>query len=201
MAQAGRVGEELTGFYFLNPTLLSWTPWVPGRPTGGLCRPVVIAPSRRARRGGGVWEMDIRDPPWAQANFPPPPRMCRGGRQPRARGDAPLHRAHSCPRARFVTSRHPGLRRCGATSRRRLPGRESDVMFLLVHLPACGCQGSCAGCWFGILVTGLPALVHSAVRSPSACTCGLNYGQMQYVQATRLVTPLSSWGIEMMDGA
>ena len=22
--------------------------------------------------GGGVWEMDIRDPPWAQANFPPP---------------------------------------------------------------------------------------------------------------------------------
>ena len=41
--------------------------------TGGLCIPVVIAPSRRARRGGGVWEMDIRDPPWAQANFPPPP--------------------------------------------------------------------------------------------------------------------------------
>ena len=41
--------------------------------TGGLCIPVVIAPSRRARRGGGgVWEMDIRDPPWAQANFPPP---------------------------------------------------------------------------------------------------------------------------------
>ena len=32
VAQAGRVGEELTGFYFLNPTLLSWTPWVPGRP-------------------------------------------------------------------------------------------------------------------------------------------------------------------------
>ena len=22
--------------------------------------------------GGGVWEMDIRDPPWAQANFLPP---------------------------------------------------------------------------------------------------------------------------------
>ena len=22
--------------------------------------------------GGGVWEMDIRDPPWAQANFRPP---------------------------------------------------------------------------------------------------------------------------------
>ena len=22
--------------------------------------------------GGGGWEMDIRDPPWAQANFPPP---------------------------------------------------------------------------------------------------------------------------------
>ena len=40
--------------------------------TGGLCIPVVIAPSRRARRGGGVREMDIRDPPWAQANFPPP---------------------------------------------------------------------------------------------------------------------------------
>ena len=32
VAQAGGVGEELTGFYFLNPTLLSWTPWVPGRP-------------------------------------------------------------------------------------------------------------------------------------------------------------------------
>ena len=41
--------------------------------TRGLCIPVVIAPSRRARRGGGGgWEMDIRDPPWAQANFPPP---------------------------------------------------------------------------------------------------------------------------------
>ena len=40
--------------------------------TGGLCIPVVIAPSRRATRGGGVSEMDIRDPPWAQANFPPP---------------------------------------------------------------------------------------------------------------------------------
>ena len=43
--------------------------------TGGLCTPVVIAPSRRARRGGGGWEMDIRDPPWAQANFPPP--LCK----------------------------------------------------------------------------------------------------------------------------
>ena len=43
-----------------------------GGGTGGLCIPVVIAPSRRARRGGGGWEMDIRDPPWAQANFPPP---------------------------------------------------------------------------------------------------------------------------------
>ena len=24
--------------------------------------------------GGGGWEMDISDPPWAQANFPPPQR-------------------------------------------------------------------------------------------------------------------------------
>ena len=27
--------------------------------------------------GGGGWEMDIRDPPWAQANFPPP--LCNSG--------------------------------------------------------------------------------------------------------------------------
>ena len=28
----GEGGEELTGFLFLHPTLLSLTPWVPGRP-------------------------------------------------------------------------------------------------------------------------------------------------------------------------
>ena len=28
--------------------------------------------SRLARRGAGGWEMDLSDPPWAQANFPPP---------------------------------------------------------------------------------------------------------------------------------
>ena len=29
--------------------------------------------------GGGVWEMDIRDPPWAQANFRPPQQMWHSG--------------------------------------------------------------------------------------------------------------------------
>ena len=29
-------------------------------------------PVTAGQKGGGVWEMDIRDPPWAQANFPPP---------------------------------------------------------------------------------------------------------------------------------
>ena len=31
-------------------------------------------PVTSGQKGGGVWEMDIRDPPWAQANFPPPQR-------------------------------------------------------------------------------------------------------------------------------
>ena len=30
-------------------------------------------PVTAGQKGGGVWEMDIRDPPWAQANFRPPP--------------------------------------------------------------------------------------------------------------------------------
>ena len=29
-------------------------------------------PVTAGQKGGGGWEMDIRDPPWAQANFPPP---------------------------------------------------------------------------------------------------------------------------------
>ena len=29
-------------------------------------------PVTAGQKGGGVWEMDIRDPPWAQANFLPP---------------------------------------------------------------------------------------------------------------------------------
>ena len=28
-------------------------------------------PVTAGQKGGEVWEMDIRDPPWAQANFPP----------------------------------------------------------------------------------------------------------------------------------
>ena len=38
--------------------------------TGGLCIAVVIAPSRRARGGGG-WEMDICDPPVGASQFSP----------------------------------------------------------------------------------------------------------------------------------
>ena len=34
-------------------------------------------PVTAGQKGGGVWEMDIRDPPWAQANFPPP--LGKGG--------------------------------------------------------------------------------------------------------------------------
>ena len=29
-------------------------------------------PVTAGQKGGGGWETDIRDPPWAQANFPPP---------------------------------------------------------------------------------------------------------------------------------
>ena len=32
-------------------------------------------PVTAGQKGGGVWEMDIRDPPWAQTNFPPPQGM------------------------------------------------------------------------------------------------------------------------------
>ena len=45
----------------------------------GLCRPVIIAPSRLAG-GWGVWEMDINSPPWVQANFPPPLRQLEGSK-------------------------------------------------------------------------------------------------------------------------
>ena len=33
-------------------------------------------PVTAGQKGGGVWEMDIRDTPWAQANFPPPLCPC-----------------------------------------------------------------------------------------------------------------------------
>ena len=41
---------------------------------GGLggCVYRLSLPRHGGPEGGGGWEMDIRDPPWAQANFPPP---------------------------------------------------------------------------------------------------------------------------------
>ena len=36
-------------------------------------------PVTAGQKGGGGWEMDIRDPPWAQANFPPPRFHGAGG--------------------------------------------------------------------------------------------------------------------------
>ena len=49
------------------------TTTVGGRGGGlGGCVYWLSLPRHGGPEGGGVWEMDIRDPPWAQANFLPP---------------------------------------------------------------------------------------------------------------------------------